>query len=79
METRKKMAKIFLLTNFVRREKRWQRFHSLSKDGKIYQVFGVFGVFLGLYRLFRGVGIGWAVFGRTEHWLPRYARLKVGE
>ena len=62
METRKKMAK-FLLTNFVRREKRWQRFYKLSKKmTKIYQVFLVFFGVLGLYRLFRGVGIGWAVF-----------------
>ena len=46
----------FLLTNFVRREK---------KDGKRFynQVFLGFLGFLGLYRLFRGVGIGWAVFG----------------
>ena len=34
---------------------------AVKKMTKIYQVFGVF--FLGLYRLFRGVGIGWAVFG----------------
>ena len=52
---------------------------AVKKMTKIYQVFlGFFGV-LGLYRLFRGVGIGWAVFEQTEHWLPRYARLKVGE
>ena len=60
------MAKIFLLTNFVRREKkRWQRFYKLSKkdDKNLPSFFGVFlGFFLGLYRLFRGVGIGWAVF-----------------
>ena len=51
---------------------------AVKKMTKIYQVFAVFRV-LGLYRLFRGVGIGWAVFEQTEHWLPRYARLKVGE
>ena len=57
------MAKIFLLTNFVRREKKdGKDFTSCQKKmTKIYQVF--LGFFLGLYRLFRGVGIGWAVFG----------------
>ena len=35
-----------------------------KKDGKnLPSFFAVFlGFFLGLYRLFRGVGIGWAVF-----------------
>ena len=41
------MAK-FLLTNFVRREKKdGKDFTSCQKDDKIYQVFGVLGV-LGL-------------------------------
>ena len=35
---------------------------AVKKDDKIYQVFWCFLGFLGLYRLFRGVGIGWAVF-----------------
>ena len=64
METRKKDGKNFLLANFVRREKKdGKDFTACQKDGKnLPSFFGVFGV-LGLYRLFRGVGIGWAVFG----------------
>ena len=54
----------FLLTNFVRREKKdGKDFTSCQKDDKNLPSFLGFLGFLGLYRLFRGVGIGWAVFG----------------
>ena len=54
------MAK-FLLTNFVRREKKMAKILQAVKKMTKFTKFLGFGV-LGLYRLFRGVGIGWAVF-----------------
>ena len=54
-------------------------FTSCQKDDKNLPSFLGFFRVLGLYRLFRGVEnrMG-CVWEQTEHWLPRYARLKVG-
>ena len=53
----KKMAK-FLLTNFVRREKKMAKIlQAVKKMTKFTKFFGVFGV-LGLYRLFSGNRMG---------------------
>ena len=68
----------FLLTNLLGAKKKMAKILQAVKKMTKFTVFWGFGV-LGLYRLFRGVGIGWTVFEQTEHWLPRYARLKVGK
>ena len=63
METRKKMAKIFANKNLLGAKKDGKDFTSCQKRWQKFTKFAVFWGFRAYIGCFKGVGIGWAVFG----------------